>query len=150
MQSNIDPTLKIFGGKVKFCAEIVINWEIIHISGCINVIFCTGFGDNLYKDICYGILYRYRKKLYVFVYALVLIQWWFTTLLKIKAMLPNLNGAKFDILGEMANSAHIRKHWTPMGNNALKRFFFRVNVRVIRKGLINRVCMSNKISITYG
>ena len=70
------------------------------------------------------ILCRYRKKLYVFVYALdLLIQSWFTILLKIFAMLPNLNGAKFDILGRMANSAHIRKHCSPGGNNVLKRFF---------------------------
>ena len=68
-------------------------------------------------------------------------------------MLPDLNGAKFDILGKMANSAHTKKKiyvWETLPATNSQKGIFRVNVKVIRKGLISGVCMPNKVSITYG
>ena len=72
-------------------------------------------------------------------------------------MLPDLNGAKFDILGKMANSAHTHTHkiyvWEtlcPLPATKSRKGIFRVNVKVIQKGLISGVCMPNKVSITYG
>ena len=62
-------------------------------------------------------------------------------------MLPNLNGAKFDILGKMANSAHIRKHCAPGDNNVLKRFFqSECQESLERALLVEYACQINSLS----
>ena len=58
MQSNIDPTLEIFGEKRQILYrnfEKFVNFGRIHISWCISVTLLSGVGDNFYRDISYDV-----------------------------------------------------------------------------------------------